>query len=354
MLSITEISQIMLLHKKRFALLIFALILAFSGFLQRPVSAAGSAVITVEPSVTSVTAGGTLDLRFYVTPSGANVYSAYIYVTLTNMYFQSYDSTSVPFNGFAGITDGNSAGSTYFQISTSYQGASPGGAGKVYMGRVRVITGSAGSASAVLSASDAYDPNVDPMSPSSQNTSITVSAPASPPASCPSGQTGTPPNCSIPSTAPSSQTTTPSSTNASSQPNETSNATIPSSNSTSDNPTSELVTENSLNQLSQSELNSDKAQSDDENEELDYKSISMAVGGGLLGLLIIAILGSKLAKRHARTKEINRHIAPQATYSSATSTILPDPPSIDTKALAKPEVSPKSDDDSSNIIYPTA
>lgn len=176
--------------------------------------AAGSVVVTVESS-SSVQTGSNTELRFYATPSGANVYGVQVDVVLANLTYVSFSASGTGFNGYAGVPSGGSNGSTSFQIAGSYQNPATGSGAKVLIGRVTVkASATAGTASITLSGAQATSWEtgdvLGAMSASSQNGSITVASP--PPASTPTPtptqqETQTPPPTE--NTTPANQTTSP-------------------------------------------------------------------------------------------------------------------------------------------------
>lgn len=323
--------------RNKFNLFYLSIIVVLSALISAPVSAAGSAVITVEPSTNTVTTGTNLELRFYVTPSGANVYSASISVSLINLTYQSFDSTGTAFS----VAVVPTSTSTSFEIATSYQGASPGGTGKLYMGKVVVLaSASAGTGQINLSSAGAYDASLDPMSATSQNKSVTIAAPATPPATCPSGQTGTPPNC----TAPVVTTTT---SNPTTTPNASSKVTVPTATSTPGDPASEVVPETLLSETFQkgSEEDAQKA-SDDAAAKKTTKSPSWKTYG-LAGVAIVVLaglgVGAKLLimKRRIRSSSLTGHNMPSSTFTSQSATgdatIKPVQPSEDGPTIIHPQ-----------------
>lgn len=190
--------------KNRLKFLALGLVLGIGIFagVSGKAAAAGSAQFTVE-SEGSVTAGQNVTLRFYVTPSGGpGLFVASVRVNLTNLTYVSGTSSGYGFSG-TGSAQGGTAGATTFDVVASHQSGSSS-TGKTLMYTVTVqAAGSAGTGTVALSNAQADDTtvvNLDPgaaMSTSTQNRSITINAAQVP--TCPSGQTGTPPNCTTPS-----------------------------------------------------------------------------------------------------------------------------------------------------------
>lgn len=170
--------------------------------------AAGSAVFTIEPSATSKQAGTQLDVNLYVTASGANMFSGKVNINLTNATLVSFDPSGTNF-GFSAAVAGGTAGSTSFEIASGYFGGN-GTQGKLYMGRFIIqLASSAGTATIDLHSPQALEktstdpdpPTFDPMASTTQDKSITITAPAG--QTCAPGQIGTYPNCSTPPPPPS-------------------------------------------------------------------------------------------------------------------------------------------------------
>lgn len=148
------------------------LVASFSGL----VSAAGTAIYTAE-GLASVQPGATYTLNVYVNASGAAIWSGSIDISLTNFTYQSYSPGSSPF-GIAQVIAGNTPGSTSFTIGVAHTSGS-GSTGKTLLGVVTLkATGAGGSTGQIqLSGAQADDFNVDPMAASSQNRSVSITAP---------------------------------------------------------------------------------------------------------------------------------------------------------------------------------
>lgn len=317
--------------KRHLKLVLLGLVLTF-GLFSGTVNAAGSAVITVELSAGSVQTDGNVTLSFYATPSGASVYSAQINVNLTNLTFQSYSSAGSPMTGSNSVAVGGSVGSTSFTIVTSYSG--PGGSSsKTLMGRVTAKAGSsAGTGQITLSGADAYDNTGDPMTASSQNASVTITAPPTPPP--PSGGGGSGGGGSG---------------GGGSNPANPSNPTTPASNP---NPASEVaaggetMTEQEYSIVTANYENGDVP---DEVATTTTKKSSLgkfaAVGAGLIGALAI-IAGVMLFLKHRANSLAGGMISG--------STTLPVNGDADTAAPTTPEKPQPSDKDGNGptIIHP--
>ncbi len=280
-----------------FGLLTLGLLLGGQNILAGQATAAGSVVVSVEPSLASVNTGENLELRFYATPSGANLWGVSVQVALSQLSFVSFDSTGAPFNGFSGVPYGGTAGSTNFEVVGSYQGQHTGSTGKIYLGKVVVAAASsAGTGTVTLSGVIAYSNyQQDPMSSSASGTTITISAPSSsnPPAACGAGQTGTPPNCVTPSQPASNS-------NPALSPNSSSKITVPSSTSVSSEASGEVVSEREV-----SDVLAATTSAEEETNAEDKKGPSLVpyvlLGAG--GLMVIAgILCTVLLARKHRTK----------------------------------------------------
>ncbi len=311
-------------------------------------TAAGSAVVSVEISSSSVTAGENVTLRFYVTPSGINVYSASTNVSLTNLSFLSYSPSSSPFTGYNAASSGGSVGSTSFSVTASYSGANAGSNGKTLIGVVTAqSSGSAGTGTVALSGADAYDINGDPMSASSQNDTVTINAPAAP--TCPSGQTGTPPNCTSPST-PSGSTNSGNSSNSSSGGSSSSGSTNTTVN-TVDNPNPDSTLNAGGETMSENDFSLAAAEAEAETVATTTKktpaSLVTKLVAGLMLVVLAAVAAKIILSRLARKRALNRHVAGSASPSIFSSEKKSD--SVDVKDK------PKDDHNSSNgptIITP--
>ncbi len=141
------------------------------------VSAAGSAVVTAEISPGTASTNTNISLRFYVTPSGAGIYSIQFNVNLGNLTYVSYSPSGTAFGGLSAVQSGGSAGSTSFQIIASHSGSNSSSS-KAYIGQVTARTASnAGTGSVSISGVEALDSTLDAMSASGQNASMTITAP---------------------------------------------------------------------------------------------------------------------------------------------------------------------------------
>lgn len=152
------------------------------------VSAAGSTVISVEASPTSATTGGDVTLRFYATPSGASVNSVSVNVALNNLSYVSYNGAGSGFNGVAQVPGGATASN--FSVIGAYQSFG-GSSSKVLILTVTAkASSSAGTGTVTLSGAEAYDTAETTMATTSQNTSVPISAPITPPTGGGGGSTG--------------------------------------------------------------------------------------------------------------------------------------------------------------------
>lgn len=138
--------------------------------------AAGSSVVSVEASPASVTPGGNVTLRFYVTPSGASVNSVSVNVALTNLSYVSYSATGSAFNGLAQVPSGATA--TSFSVIGAYQSFGGSGSKALILTVTVKASSSPGTGQVSLSGAEAYDTSEAAMSATVQNASITISAPA--------------------------------------------------------------------------------------------------------------------------------------------------------------------------------
>lgn len=141
--------------------------------------AAGSIVVSVEPASGSFQTGSTNTLNLYGTTSGANTSGFSFTVTLVNMTISSFDATGNPFS-LDSVSSGGTVGSTSATITVGYSSVS-GGGGKLFVGKLITVAGStAGTATAKITAIDAYDANLDPMPGTASNGSYTLTKPATP------------------------------------------------------------------------------------------------------------------------------------------------------------------------------
>ncbi len=268
----------------------------------RPVSAAGSAAFTAETNTNSAQTGNTFEIRFYVTTSGANIYSGDVYVTLTNSVFNSYSAVDTDFNGISS-TMGGQNGSTSFQIVAGYNGTNSG-SGKLYIGKVIATGTSVGTATINLYNPSADDANLAPMSASSQDKTVSVTAPPSSGGSptCPSGQVGTPPNCSAPQ-APSTDKSTTRNTAATS-PNPDSNVALPGSN---DDPTAppDIVAEPIFAADAASELTDQPAAGD--SKKASRTKLLVAGLAGVVALAAAGFIGFKVFKHRRQLLSYWQH-----------------------------------------------
>lgn len=315
------------------------------------VSAAGSAVITVESS-SSVSTGASVDLNFYVTPSGANVYSVGANVSLSNLTFQSWSSSGSPFNGFNGVTAGGSAGSTSFTFSASYQGAAAGGSSKVFIGKaVATAGGSAGTASINFSSPEAYDSSIDTMAASAQNRSITITAPVQ---SCSAGQTGTPPNCTTVQSGGSSSGSSGSSgstpSNPTTTPNKKSTASVPAASgtpNTADNPApAQEISEETLSTIfSSGEAEAVSDQPAQEEGEKKKSNTTPLIIGGIAGLALLGMLIGFLKFKNRGSGPSGPYVPPVIAHVGPGGPELPDttptlPPTAPIPPAAPPAPTP--------------
>lgn len=308
-------------------------------------SAAGSAVLSVDISPSPVTAGGNVTLSFYVTPSGMNVYSATVNVNLTNLSYLSFSPSGSPFPNST-VPVGGSAGSTSFSIVSTYQGASSGSSGKTLMGVVTAqSSGSAGTGTVALSGADAYDTNGDPMSASSQNRTVTINAPAAP--TCPSGQIGTPPNCTTPA-APSGSSNSGSSSSGSSNSGGSTNTSA----NIVDNPNPDSTVAVDGEIMSENDFSLAAADAEAENDTVATvtkktpASLITKLVAGLMLVVLAAVAAKIVLGKVSRKRELSRHVAGSSSASIFSADKNPD--HNDHKESSK-------DDDSSNgptIITP--
>jgi hypothetical protein len=285
---------------------------ALSLFSGGKVHAAGAAAFSVE-GFSTIEAGKTMELSLYVTVSGADVNSSSVILNFSNFTYVSFSDSGKSFS-LAIVTDGDFVGSTSVEVVGAFTNGG-GAQGKLLMGKLTVqAAGSAGTGNITLSNPKAYDNggNLEAMDTSVQNKSVTLTQP--PAATCPSGQVGTPPNCSTPTTPPT--TTTSPSTNATTTPNQNSTASVPKAISSTDN-TGNSITSNELKdtydagilQATAVELEGAQDEAATTVGMSDWKNRLM-MGGILVGVLAVAaILLSLVSRRMRAAKELNRHIS---------------------------------------------
>ncbi len=295
--------------KKHIKLGILSLTLFASLFagLAGSASAAGSAVITAEgPS--SVAAGSEFDVSFFVTPSGADLFSAEVSVSLTNLTYVKAVAATTQFSGTGFAT---SSTDTSFTVVASH--ANNGSSNtKVRMLTVTLRAGSAAATGQIaLSGAVAkdvtvkdLDPNA-PMNASAQNRSVTVS--------CPSGQTGTPPSCTSPSggggSGAGTNTDNGGTTNTNTTPRNVVNNPVPGSTiavGTDENGNPNVMTEDEFS------IGTVNANTSTETTMAAAKPASskraLAIGG-IIALLILVLVGVKLVlSRVSAGRTLNRHV----------------------------------------------
>lgn len=148
------------------------------------VFAAGSLVVSVEPASGTFQTGSINSLNLYGTTSGANTSGFSFTVTLVNMTINSFDATGNPFS-LDSISSGGTAGSTTVSITVGYSSPT-GGSGKQFVGKLQVTASdTASTATAKITAIDAYDSDLNPMSGTAANGTYTIVKPATPPPATP-------------------------------------------------------------------------------------------------------------------------------------------------------------------------
>lgn len=313
-----DINMIKNIVKSKLFLLVTGVLvvtMAAQAVLRPPVRAAGTAVVSVEAS-SPVQTGADFQANFYVTASGAPVYTVSFSVNFSGITFQSYSPGSSPFNGSNSVANGGSPGSTSIQIAASYVGLVPGGTGKILVGNATLRAGSsAGTGIIAISGVQAYEYQTDPnnetaMSASGQNGSVTIQAPVQPPASCPSGQTGTPPNCTTPSSG-SGGGSSSGGGGSTASPNPNNSVAVPSSSdgSASDNPP-DIISEAEF--MGESDENADTAAppSDEAEDSESWFSVwnIAAVGGGVVLLLALVVGGRIFMLHRSKAAELTNHV----------------------------------------------
>lgn len=303
---------------KKIKLIIIGLIIGLNLATSQIATAAGSVVVSAE-SINSVQTGGTIDINFYATVSGANIGGVSFSVNLSNLSYQSYSAAGTAFNGYSGVPSG---GSSAFQVAASYLGG--GSSGRLFIGKITGLAGgTAGTGTVTVSNVSAVDnPNEEAMSGSSQNKSVTITAPPAPAPTCPAGQTGTPPNCTTPP-PPAAAPTTPS--NQTTQPNTSSTVAVPGTTKPAPNTESPKIvseqvvadtyTDNSLSK-EDSEATTQEVQTPEEDKaSLDELFTPTTIIASIGGVAIVALATLALLKYMARRKasrDLNRHIVPMA------------------------------------------
>ncbi len=305
------------MHKLRAILGVFvASILVVQAIFIGAAQAAGSAVVTVEPSAASVNTNSNVNLRFYVTPSGASIYSVQFNVNLSNLTFVSYSAGGTFAQNF--VQSGGTAGSTSFQIVSSHSGVNSSSS-KAYIGQVTVkASASAGTGSINISGVVAYDSNLDGMSASGQAGSVTI---ISPPASGGGGSSnpgsgggGSP------------QPTTPSG-NVTQNPNPDSTVAIPNEDGSEAVIISEEELANVLDEDSESGTDTEKESTEKPKPiSIDFKKILLyALPVALVGLL--GFLGYRFWD-YRRNSKFHPPVSPPVDPTATTTpTVAPNSPS---------------------------
>ena len=183
--------------------LVVAAIIVLS-FAYSPISRAAGNILYVTPSSTQVNINGSfnISIRGYVESSGSN---GTVSGTLTypkNLLRVTGTPTSGSAYGNPTVTQNAGNGTISFSGSQS-----PGPSGQVQIFSVSFQAIAAGSATVGFTG----DSNINSASTTRNTGTYTITDPNPPPATCPAGQTGTPPNCKTPApaTCPSGQVGTP-------------------------------------------------------------------------------------------------------------------------------------------------
>lgn len=310
--------------------LLFAGVLLFASaitsLLGNSAQAAGTAHVTVEAS-SPVQTGADFQANFYVTASGVSVYSVGFNVSLSGVTFRSYTPGASPFNGSNSVASGGSAGSTSFQIAASYGGAVAGGMGKLFVGQATLRAGSTGGTGAItISNVQALEYTTDSENPtnmagSDQDGSVAIQAPVTPPATCPAGQVGTPPNCSTPQ-QPSGGNGggTTGAGGSAANPNPDNSVAVPSGSTPELDPQADIVSESDFMDASAEDTKESSDTAADEKTTFPLKTILFA-GGAVVVLAGVGVLARLIVLRRRSSKELAGHIVmPPASTPSTPST----------------------------------
>lgn len=305
--------------RRKLGLLVGGFTLLFSS-LGGTVFAAGSAQITLESAAGGV-AGSEQEIRLYVTPTGAPLYTVQTTINLANMTFVSYTPNGTYFALFNSAASGGSVGSTSFTIGASHQGLAETAAGtKAFVGTIRVqLGGSAGTATASQTAHKADDAiDVSPMATSAPARSMTITAAQSP--TCPAGQVGTPPNCTTPSTGGNGGGGGSGTTNPVNNPNPGSSAVVPTAGGSAENPTAEVLSESEYSDI----MTASAQDNDDAIVATTTKTNAKLplIAGGAAALLLIVVAGGLILARVRSNRPVRSHVAspmfPSSESSAAT------------------------------------
>ena len=309
---------------KKLVTLSLLLSIAFVSLFPQSAFAAGSAIVSVEKSSSSVVKGKTVELRFYVTNSGANISGIQFKVTLSKLALSSYSPSNTPFNGFNGVVSGNSAGSTVFEIAAATGSSlSPG---KKYIGKAIVTAKSTGTASANVSGVEVADGNNDPIDDRSGNgTTLSVVAP---------------PTTPDPDDEPSTPTTGSNNSKPTSTPNPNSTAVVPDSDK--EDPGSKTVPEQDLAGAFANSDNQDTEASTSE-KLVNSKNLMYSLAG-LLVLVVMLLIIRTLIVRKRKSAILSKH---GLTNTAITQDTPLSPPNTPTETPSE-----KSDPQDPTIIRP--
>jgi len=186
--------------RKSISIFSISLVLALAGAgIYLPKALAASGQIYLSPSSGSVQSGNNITLSVRINPGTAvDTVSVNLTYDTTKLQYKSVDTSGSAFSNQIGLSA--SGGTINFAMVNLGGGtvSTDSLVAKVVFGAIA----SSGSTNVSLSGSNAASGGT-PTNPSTGSAAITITAP---PATCPAGQTGTPPNCVTPSSGGSGST----------------------------------------------------------------------------------------------------------------------------------------------------